>query len=91
MRPPRLKQPLFQGEEPDDRQKLRGYRPEILGYDSIWNLLYTPSDMAIEDRLHNAEVALECLGAMLEDQLGEEIFDLETREPQLSFELEADT
>lgn len=92
---PRLAQPLFHSKYSKD-YALAWKEPMlasfIRAYDAIYNLLYTPQDMAAEDILENAEINLDSLGGAIEKVLGEKVFQTSgtgVKEPeQLSFELD---
>lgn len=86
MRLPRLMQPLFAREHGElynaaaaDRLLFR----LVTAYDSLWNLRYQPDDICQADRLANAEATLQNLGQILENALGDAVFDADPR--QLSF------
>jgi hypothetical protein len=87
MRAPRLKQPLFSKEHGEAYNKALNDRLVcriVMAYDCIWNLLHEPRDVPLPDRLNNAEANLQNLGGMIENVLGDAVFDVCPE--QLAFE-----
>ena len=78
MKAPRLLQPLFSKEHGDLYNKALNDRLVtriVMAYDCIWNLLHEPSDIGPEALRQNAEANLQNLGAMIENVLGDVVFD----------------
>lgn len=82
MRKPRLNQPLFTGKLAEAKQDGALYS-FVRAYDCIWSLLYKPEDLSGEQVVSNARVNLDCLGTIIENAFGPDVFDIDPN--QLTF------